>query len=181
LTSVFTSVSSYTADQLSSLFSMLPLSLTICKFKLALCQRYLDVATSAARPRVQPRAARAPQRKFAGEENSISEATPQTSFQPTISGSGSSKYKPPAVSEIIRLLGLNTNGRNSSVTDATMRIKFELLTSFAVVQENFGDDSEKAKWSSLLREGLSEACTAAFGEGELGKGYRESLLAVLTI
>jgi len=160
---VSTRLSQFSPEQFSALFSGMPSSATVIKFKIALCRKIIasHASTSSLRAqpsvpviRAQPKALRA-----SASRSEMETTTTGADVSPNIPPSLSiaSKNPAPSCTEIIRLLDNKSGGENS------MHYKFELLVAYANLPTNDKDE----QW----REKLGEAGVVerAFG-GDDDKG-----------
>ncbi|TFY78876.1 hypothetical protein EWM64_g5136 [Hericium alpestre] len=155
-------------------FSLLPPSSAVFKFKLALCQRYLSDSAAAsrstarkARPRAQPRPmpfrARKQAQEAADEAAAIVNSTSGTSRQdaPNIS----SHHAMPTASEILQL-----TTRPADSMPHAQEAKFEMLTTYGMLQKQIEGPDRNAEWRDMLRDGrLSQAVEQAFGSADVGE------------
>jgi len=189
---MFTRLSSFSADALSMLFSMLAPSPIICKFKIVLCQKYLttisanhNAGTTDLRPKPQARAQ--PRSIPVARRHTEQEKGNHTSTSGlTLPASIASKHSPPTSAEILRLLELNLhNSRASSAVTAFMQIKFELLVSFGNLQTCAAiTDDKDLEWPRMLRDGrLAKAVDAAFkgGDEAFDQTCRETLREIINV
>lgn len=167
---VFTRLSQFSPEQMSELFSDMPASATVIKFKITLCRKFIVDHTPAntlrAQPsatiRAQPKAVRASaSRSEIGVTTVGTEASSNLPSNPSIA----SKNSAPSCAEIIRLLDTTSGGGSS------MHYKFELLVAYA----NLPTEDKDVKWRELLGEvGVVER---AFGGGDnmsMGPFYMNS-------
>jgi len=180
ITSLYTRLSSFTADELSALFPMLPPSPTINRFKITLCQKYITYAAinpEISRPKPQ---ARAQPRTTAAVWRYKEDEHPSSISQSDLDHAASitSKYASPTTAEILRLLEMGPDGSRDLA--AFLRVKFELLVAFGKLQNQTTVDDQDSEWRKMLRDGkFTKVLTTAF-DGELGLIYRETLLEIMT-
>ena len=129
------------------LLSLLPPSLPVLRFKLSLCQRLL----AADLPSTQRRAAPRP-RALPKARNSTASEPPtqtQTASQPT-----ARKITGPALKD---LLDIACSTGTTHATLPLLRIRFELLLSYVLIQNQLPEEEQDIEWK------------AAVGNGEFGK------------
>jgi hypothetical protein len=188
VTSVFTRLSASTSDGFLALLSNLGSSPVISKFKVALCQRFIidtamtdDPAQVIVRPKPQARAQ--PRVVRIAEPTETRQNEPSTrSATSNLPPSVASGHPLPQSAEILRLVETNLRTPTRPSTDASLRIKFELLTSYGTLQAQAAVSDKDPEWTSLLRDGrLGKALDIAFGHADEGSGriYRESLESLL--
>lgn len=191
VTSVYTRLSSTSSatstDTFSTLFSALTPSPAISKFKLALCKKYLTSLTTtmssvdgpqpAFRPRPQARAVHSSRQSSVPRHEGSMSSIKSTTSDSTSATSITSKYPLPPPSEILHLLQQPLGG--SYPLTQSLRIKFELLLSYALVQNpptEVGD--QESEWRNMLLDGrVQKAVDSAFA-GEGGR-YKESLKMIM--
>jgi hypothetical protein len=184
---VYTRLSSFTADEFGVLFSMLAPSPVVCRFKVALCQRYITYAASThgegdSRPkpqaRAQPRTIRATQRP--SEPNDDGFSNPPAGSNPA--ASIASKYPLPSSSEILRITEMGSG--HSRDISAFLRVKFELLVAFGILQSQAAGDHKDREWLNMIRDGrMTKALSSAFGRDDNGLGsvYRVTLSGIVAL
>jgi hypothetical protein len=175
ITSVYSRLSSFSADEFSALFPLLAPSPVIGRFKVAFCQKYIAFGSanhqpansrpkpqSRAQPRIIPSA-----RQRSGQDD---DASAKTS-----SGSASiaSKHAPPSAAEILHLLGLRP-GHHQDVA-AFLRLKFELLSAFVTLQSQMSADERDPDWLKALTDGRLKVALDEFrrDDPELGPFYQD--------
>jgi hypothetical protein len=136
---------------------------TLCKFKVALCQRYLTRASvetcpsiRRGRPRAQPRPIT--RRKRVDERNPTvlmtSDSKPETAPL-----SNQNQHALPPASELLHLLTMKTNADALSNT-----IKFDLLATYGILQHQKPGENRSRDWMEMLQSGrVEEAVKETFG------------------
>jgi hypothetical protein len=177
--SVFSRLSASGSEQLSVLFSAVPPSPAVHKFKVSMCPKFLvDTANDGhsrveERPRVQ---ARAQPRALARDTT-----TPGDTSTSESSGPLSHYSKLPEYNEIRRLTEteISTSSINFMTLPLLMRIKFELFNSYAALQSEIPRSEKDPEWVNCLQdESLNRTLDRAFG-GESGRMYKESLQSIV--
>ncbi|KAI0305759.1 hypothetical protein B0F90DRAFT_1617325, partial [Multifurca ochricompacta] len=151
------------ASEMRDLLSGISSTPTLCKFKVALCQRYLSRARvgdctsmGRSRPRAQPRPITG-RSKRAAKKNSIVPTTPDPKPQMTLL-SDQSQHTLPPVSELLHLLTMKTDTVALSNT-----IKYDLLVTYGFLQHQAATEDKNQDWMEILRNGrLVEAIDGAF-------------------
>ena len=96
----------------------------------------------------------------------------------SVTTSIASKYPLPLPSEILHLLQQPLGG--SYPLMQSLRIKFELLLSYVLVQKpatEAGD--QESEWRNMLHDGKVQSAVESAFAGEGGRTYRESLKMVV--
>jgi hypothetical protein len=162
----------------------------VAKFKLALCRKYLTALTTtingaadlqpASRPRPQARAAR-PVRPYGGPEH---ENTSMSSVKSTLSGPASvttsiaNKHALLPPSEILQLIGQPLDDSHSLAQ--SLRIKFELLLSYVLVQKTAVEaGDQESEWRNMLFDGRVQSTVNSAFSGAGGAMYREILGTIM--
>jgi hypothetical protein len=185
ITSVITRLSASTPDEVLALFSSLGSSPAVSKFKVALCQRIIidaaisdDPGQTSMRPkpqaRVQPRIARVAHPQECQEKELGKSTTPNL---PSVANG----HVLPPSAEILRLMEVNPQTFVwSSTANLSLRIKFELLASYGMLQVQAAVSDKDPDWADLLHDGrLADTLEIVFGREESGQIYTESLQSVL--
>ena len=164
--------------------NLLP-STSVRKFTIAFCLRLISDGTftdagqtSTVRPK--PQARLPPKARIAhdDEKSPLPRENGRTSVVQEIQ-SCESKYLLPNCSEVLRLLELELPGRMP--TEVVLRMKFDLLTSYASLQAEL-PQSTKSEWRDVLQVGrLGKAIDMAFGHEKEGEAnlYLQILLNLL--
>ena len=151
------------ASEMRDLLSGMSSTSTLCKFKLALCQRYLTRASVETgqssfrgRPRAQPR--RITGRKRADKQDStmliMSDA--KSEIAPL---SIQNQHALPPASEVLHLLSMKTN-----VDAISNIIKYDLLVTYGILQQQTSTETKSRDWMEMLQSGrVEEAVQEAFG------------------
>jgi len=166
---------------------MLDPSPTIAKFKVALCKKYLTSSTTissvdtsqfASRPKPQARAVRAARRSSGMPEHEGSTSSTTSGPSAAAAAATASKNPLPSPSEILELIEKPDVGFGSPTQ--LLRIKFELLLSYAFVQNSVAEPQrQQSVWRDMLQDGrFQKTVDFAFG-GEGAEIYKESLKAVM--
>ncbi|RDB22166.1 hypothetical protein Hypma_010585 [Hypsizygus marmoreus] len=178
---------------LAVLFSFLSPTPAVHRFKIALCQKFLADAGGGggaqhggrAQIRVQPRAIRGLTRAdSSGTGNDLSKCVPaNTPHSPN-------KHPLPDYAEIQRLIGSKNLSPSSMALSLSLssllRIKFELLNSYGMLQSEMSSAEKDVDWSKALQGGeLKGVLDVAFGdEGQLegeNRVFRDSLKAMSSV
>jgi hypothetical protein len=139
---------------------------TLCKFKVALCQRYLSRASVGAhpssfrgRPRAQPRPIT--RRKQANRQDPTPLMT-SDSKQEIATLSSQNQHALPPASELLHLLAMQTNADALSNT-----IKYDLLVTYGILQHQTPAEDKSRDWMEMLQSGrVEEAVKEAFGSSK---------------
>jgi hypothetical protein len=139
---------------------------TLCKFKVALCQRYLTRASVGAypssfrgRPRAQPRPITG--RKHANKKNPtlLMTSDSKQEIAPTLN---QNQHALPPASELLHLLAMKINADTLSNT-----IKYDLLVTYGILQHQAPDENKSRDWMEMLQNGRVEAAVKeAFGSSK---------------
>lgn len=184
VTSVFGRLSTLGSEQLSTLFSAVPPSPAVHRFKVLLCPKFLtDNANDSRspdeeRPKVQ---ARAQPRAFRPMRDSSAPGDRTATLTSESSGpSQSSKNLLPEYNEIRRLMETKVSTSANLLTmSLLLKIKFELFNSYAALQSEIPRPERDPDWVDCLHTGnLNETLDLAFG-GEPGRVYRKSLESIV--
>ncbi|KAL6310346.1 hypothetical protein BKA93DRAFT_721882 [Sparassis latifolia] len=165
-------IMSLRSEQVASLFAMLPQSKNVMQFKLTLCKNYLAGSSeTASRPKPQARAPRPvpARRKPAGPVSveSSKSSTPALSYA---SGPVSRKYPTFTASEVLELVNA-ARSQDQSSDELALRMKWELVLTYALLQKQAGSGTAGAEWQIMLRDGrLVEALKASAGDGFTATG-----------
>ncbi|KIK09887.1 hypothetical protein K443DRAFT_671197 [Laccaria amethystina LaAM-08-1] len=152
--------------------NLLP-SISVRRFTIAFCLRLVSDGTftdagqiSTVRPK--PQARLPPKARIAhnDEKSPLPRETGRTSVVQEIQ-SCASKYLLPNCSEVLRLLELELPGKMPP--EVVLRMKFDLLTSYASLQAGL-PESTTFEWRDVLQVGrLGKAIETAFGRGKEGE------------
>jgi len=194
VTSIFTRVSAFTAEQLSDFFSVLEPSPITCRFKIALCQKLITRTSSTgpggpadSRPkpqaRAQPRSAPVPRRGRYDDRTSIEPSSVLTSSSSIVS-----KHPSPTSAEILEMLQLpdtqKESARDVNATCSLLQMKFELLVAFGHLQSCVGAQEKDSEWLKILRDGrLDQAINSAFrgSKEECDRTWLKALSQIISI
>lgn len=152
------------ASEMRDLLSGMSSTSTLCKFKVALCQRYLTRASvetgqssCRGRPRAQPR--RITGRKRADKQDPPVLMTSDTKSEIAPLVSNQNQHALPPASEILHLLSMKTNA------DALSNIiKYDLLVTYGNLQQQTLTENKSRDWMEMLQSGrVEEAIQEAFG------------------
>jgi hypothetical protein len=136
---------------------------TLCKFKVALCQRYLTrsrIGNYSSRGRSKPRAQPRPitGRKRAADQDSNALTTSEAKPEIVLLSNQNQHALPPA-SELIHLLTMKGDADALSNT-----IKYDLLVTYGTLQHQASAESRSRDWMEMLQNGsVVEAVEEAFG------------------
>ncbi|GLB37638.1 hypothetical protein LshimejAT787_0406890 [Lyophyllum shimeji] len=182
--SVYGRLTATALEGLPALFSNLSRSPTVHKFKILLCQKFLTDPshdqTADARPkahaRVQPRALRQARTESSATQNPKSQlARPGASVQSPINPL-------PGYTEIRRLMETKPSPSAIVSTSLLLRIKFELLNSYGMLQSQTPLTEKDTEWLASLHDGrMIEILDLAFGradEGGEGGMLRETIQSI---
>ncbi|KII92900.1 hypothetical protein PLICRDRAFT_37703 [Plicaturopsis crispa FD-325 SS-3] len=174
---IFARLSSTTPDEFSTFLSTLPPSPPGARCKVALCRKFLtepssgDSTRPAAVARPQARAVRAARRSAADHEDS----SVQVLTKPAESTSIVRQFPLLPSEEVLRILQTGTAQNDVR----SLRIKFELLVAYAMLQRIDGDAD--SAWLACLKDGsLRSGLLAAFG-GEDGRMFREVIEGLIPV
>jgi hypothetical protein len=184
--SVFSRLSASGSEQLSALFSAVPPSLAVHRFKVSLCPKFLVDAANGGhsradeRPKVQ---ARAQPRAFrlARDPAAPGDMTVTSTSENSGSLSHYSKHPLPEYNEIRRLMEtqISASSINFMTVPLLLKIKFELFNSYAALQSEIPRPERDPEWVDCLQDGnLNKTLDLAFGS-EPGKVYRVSLESII--
>lgn len=176
--SVFSRLSASNSEQLPALFSAVPPSPAVHRFKVSLCPKFLvDTANDSQRveerpkvqARAQPRAFRSAREPAASGDRTTPESNGQLSHH--------TKHSLPEYNEIRRLMETKISASTTFMTMPLLfKIKFELFNSYAALQSEIQRQDRDPEW---VEDGnLSRTLDLAFG-GEPGKMYRQSLESIV--
>src|SRR5882757_549004 len=145
------------ASEMRELLSGMSSTSTLCKFKLALCQRYLTRACvrsgtskGRGRPRAQPRPI--PARKRVAKQDPtvlmVSDSKPEVTPL-----SNQNQHTLPPASELLHLLSMKTD------TNALSNIiKYDLIVTYGILQHQTPTEHRSQDWMKMLQSGrLKEA------------------------
>ncbi|KAG6845305.1 hypothetical protein H0H87_011155 [Tephrocybe sp. NHM501043] len=174
--SVYSHLTAAELEKLPALLSNLCLSSAVYKFKIVLCQRLLSGSGHGqlrnGPTRVKARALRATK----PEENVVPQSTE------SITSAQSTKSHIPSFKEVQR--SLETTTLSVGITQSILlRVKFELLTSYGILQSELASAERDSDWLNLLRAGgVNNIINSAFGShSEDGRAYREVLQAIMLV
>jgi len=154
------------ASEMRDLLSGMSSTPTLCKFKVALCQRYLTracvgsgMSSSRGRRRAQPRPI--PARKRVGKQaptvSTVSDSKPE--IAPL---SNQSQHTLPPPSELLHLLTMKTDANALSNT-----IKYDLLVTYGILQHQTPAENKSRDWIEMLQSGrVEEAVEEVFGNSK---------------
>ncbi|KAF5385121.1 hypothetical protein D9615_000897 [Tricholomella constricta] len=188
VSSVYSRLTATELEKLPALFSGLSPSLAVHRFKVLLCQKLLTDSRHAthreARPqpqiRAQPRALR--QTRTESSMKSISDE----SVKPPTSSAQLNKTTMPGYAEIQRLVEMKVSPFSANVSSSfVLRIKFELLTSYGMLQSAASSAEKDAEWLAALRGGrIAHTSDLAFGSDDLEGGesgaFRTTFQSILS-
>lgn len=187
VTSIYTrlaaSMSATSTDTFTSIFSILNPSTTIAKFKMALCQKYLTASSSPAGTIIQPNARPKPQARAprpVRASGNVPVLPKDTAQEPgCVTTAIASKFVLPQPSDILELVNNSMNGMASS--SQSLRVKFELLASYVLVQKTMAIDERPhgLEWDSMAKDGKLHRTVDSVFAGDENLLYRESLKVVL--
>ena len=181
--SVFSRLSASGSEQLSALFSAVPPSPAVHRFKVSLCLKFLvDTANGGhsrvdERPKVQ---ARAQPRAFrlARDPGDMTVTSTSENSGPL---SHYSKHPLPEYNEIRRLMETQTSASsiNFMTIPLLLKIKFELFNSYAALQSEIPRPERDPEWVDCLQDGnFNKTLDLAF-DSEPDKVYRVSLESII--
>jgi hypothetical protein len=165
-------------EQLTELLASIPISSTGQAFKLAICRRFLtdkaiDVRTGERHSRPAPVARALPRAA------PIARGRPASETPGEISASSVERRHPlPTPVDVIELLEKCTVGPEApkDMVDKVYRMKFDCLLAYNNLQRRRPDGQIDPAWSVIITEGrLSQTLEVAFGSGDDGRVYRETL------
>jgi hypothetical protein len=170
------------ASEMRDLLSGMSSTATLCKFKVALCQRYLTrtcvgkySSRGRNRPRAQPR--RITGRKRAADQGSNVLITTSEAKPEVLLSSNQNQHILPPASELIHLLTMKGD------TDALSNIiKYDLLTTYGMLQHQASAESKSQDWMEMLQNGsVAEAVEEAFGgqKDQQSRALQELLLGLI--
>ena len=151
------------ASEMRDLLSGMSSTSTLCKFKVALCQRYLtrtSVETGQSsyrgRPRAQPRRITGRKRADKQDPTVLMTSDAKSEIAPL---SNQNQHALPPASEILHLLSMKTNA------DALSNIiKYDLLVTYGILQQQTPTENKSRDWMEMLQSGrVEEAVQEAFG------------------
>ena len=151
------------ASEMRDLLSGMSSTSTLCKFKVALCQRYLTrtrvgkhPSKGRSKPRAQPRPITG--RKRAANRDSNVPTTSDAKSEIVLLSNQNQHALAPA-SELLHLLTMKGD------TDALSNtIKYDLLVTYGVLQHQAPAESKSRDWTEMLQNGrVAEAIEEAFG------------------
>ena len=190
VTSVFTRLSAFTAEQLSDFFSLLEPLPIMCRFKIALCQKHItrtssnDTAgTRDSRPkpqvRAQPRSHAPVHRPTRNDEEESKQLNTVTTIPASIVG----RHPPTTSTEILEMLRIPEPRKDTSkgltAARAFIHMKFELIVAFGNLQSSTSSQERDPEWMRILRDGrLDQAMDSAFHHS--GDGYGQTCLKALS-
>jgi len=139
---------------------------TLCKFKVALCQRYLTracvgsgVSSSRDRRRAQPRPIPARKRATKQAPTVSTMSDPRPEIAPS---SNPSQNTLPPPSELLHLLTMKTDGNALSNI-----IKYDLLVTYGILQHQTPAENKSRDWIEMLQSGrVEEAVEEVFGDSK---------------
>jgi hypothetical protein len=151
------------ASEMRELLSGMTSTPTLCKFKLALCQRYLTRACVGSgtskgrgRPRAQPRPISA-RKRVARQDTTMSDIKPEISPLST-----QNQHAFPPASELLRLLTSKSNANALSNI-----VKYDLIVTFGILQHQMPAEDRSQDWMEMLQSGrVEEVVREAFGDSE---------------
>jgi hypothetical protein len=154
------------ASEMRELLSGMSSTPTLCKFKLALCQRYLtracvgsSTSKGRGRPRAQPRPISARKRVAKQDPTTlmVSEIKPDISPLST-----QNQYALPPASELLHLLTSKSNANALSNI-----VKYDLIVTYGILQHEMPAENRSQDWMEMLQSGrVEEAVQEAFGDSE---------------
>lgn len=168
---------SFSPEDLSSLFAMLPSSIAVMQFKLVLCRNVLrkppgsesgNPAISKPHVRAQPRPIPARRRQLEPlqSQTSVTSDSAPTSVHPESDLSIARKYPRITPSDIMELLSTPCSSE-VNVNAQELEMKAELVLTYGNLHKQKGsqDEDEDAEWKKMLQSGtLKQALDTAFGE-----------------
>ena len=154
------------ASEMRELLSGMSSAPTLCKFKVALCQRYLTRASVGAfpasfrgRPRAQPRPITG--RKHANKQDPTPLMASESKQEIALLSNQNQHALPPA-SEILHLLAMKTN-----VDALSNTIKYDLLVTYGILQHQTPAENKSRDWMEMLQSGRVEgAVREVFGSSK---------------
>ncbi|KAI0297151.1 hypothetical protein BC826DRAFT_907813 [Russula brevipes] len=161
-------------SELRDLLSGMSSTLTLCKFKVALCQRYLTRAwvggrtsRGKGRPRAQPRPITGRKRGARQESTALTTSDSKPEIVPL---SNQNQHCLPPASELLHLLSMKTDANALSNT-----IKYDLLMTYGILQHQMPAENKSQDWREMLQSGrVQEAVEEAFGGSEDPESSRTS-------
>jgi hypothetical protein len=154
------------ASEMRELLSGMSSTSTLCKFKLALCQRYLTRASVGSgtskgkgRPRAQPRPI--PARKRVAKQGptvlTVSDSKPEIA-----PSSNQDQHALPPASELLHLLSMKTDANALSNI-----IKYDLIVTYGILQHQTPTENKSQDWLKMLQSGrVKAAVEEVFGGSE---------------
>ena len=179
---------------LQDIFSLLPPSQTVLRFKVLLCHKYLSDTSASGRPsraplRAQPRPIPHRERRELDRSTRNETAADKTSssIQPqrgTKSPSIASRSILPSAKDISDLVA-----RPSDSSARTTYAKFELLSSYTILQSQAAPSDRSEEFLAMLKDGrLAKAVEESFGtlnvnhdEQHVREGMKEGLLGLMMV
>ena len=151
------------ASEMRELLSGMSSTPTLCKFKLALCQRYLtracvgsSTSKGRGRPRAQPRPIPA-RKRVAKQDSTTSDIKADISPLST-----QNQHAFPPASELLHLLGSKSN-----VNAPSNIVKYDLIVTYGILQHQMPAENRSQDWMEMLQSGrVEEAVRGAFGDSE---------------
>lgn len=154
------------ASEMRELLSGMSSTSTLCKFKLALCQRYLTRASVGScasqgrgRPRAQPRPIPARKRVAKQDPTALMVSGSKPEIAPLLN---QNQHALPPASELLHLLSMKTNANALSNI-----IKYDLIVTYGILQYQTPAENRSQDWMKMLQSGrVKEAVEEAFGGSE---------------
>jgi hypothetical protein len=149
--------------EMRELLSGMSSTSTLCKFKVALCQRYLTrtrvenySSKGRSRHRAQPRPITGRKRAFDQDSNAFTTSEAKPVIVPL---SNQIQHVLPPASELLHLLTMKGDADALSNT-----IKYDLLVTYGLLQHQASPESKSRDWMEMLQTGrVAEAVEEAFG------------------
>jgi hypothetical protein len=154
------------ALEMRELLSGMSSTPTICKFKLALCQRYLtracvgsNTSKGRGRPRAQPRPISARKRVVKQDPTVLTVSDIKPDISPL---STQNQHALPPPSELLHLLAMKTNANALSNI-----VKYDLIVTYGILQHQMPAEGRSQDWTEMLQSGrVEEAAQEAFGDSD---------------
>lgn len=151
------------ASEMRELLSGMSSTPTLCKFKLALCQRYLtracvgsSTSKGRGRPRAQPRPISA-RKRVAKQDTAMSDIKPDISPLST-----QNQHAFPPASELLHLLTSKSNANALSNI-----VKYDLIVTYGILQHQMTAENRSQDWMEMLQSGrVEEVVREVFGDPE---------------
>lgn len=154
------------ASEMRELLSGMSSTPTLCKFKLALCQRYLtracvgsSTSKGRGRPRAQPRLISARKRVAKQDPSMLMTSDIKPDISPL---STQNQHALPPASELLHLL---TSKGNTDVLSNI--VKYDLVVTYGILQHQMPAENRSQDWMEMLQSGrVEEAVQEAFGDSD---------------